>query len=215
MGVSDEYCLICGCPINIMDDDDNIKIKKNKKDYGWLENLFFINNQNKIFKMNGKNYDDSGNIFDKNKTYRINNLLWHDEDDENYGVCIHQDCYQLLFKKLHYKLMFAHICRYLQEYNNLLRIKYKPIEKFIGQQSFEFNKISSDFLQSPLKNKINADRILGMWKPLSIKFNKDKIRNSPCESATKFKNGKILHGNDGKKYITKKDKNGVNKWVLY
>ena len=208
MGCWDENCLICGCCIN----DTN-----NNKEYEWLEKLFIINNQNKIIKINNasRKYEDAAAFnLDNSTTYFITSYLWHVFDNENYGVCCHQACYQLLFKKFGYKLLFSHVCRYLRDNRNLLKIKYKPINNLIVEQYFPFDKIPSDYLKTPLKNKVNADRILGMWKPLVAKFSQQNIRNSPCESTTKFKLNKILHGNDGKKYIVKKDKNKVRKWVL-
>ena len=68
----------------------------------------------------------------------------------------------------------------------------------------------------PLKNKINEDRILKIWKPIANKNSKKKIlkkdRPSPSESASLYDVGKIKKGNDGNMYEVVINKNKVKRW---
>jgi len=80
-------------------------------------------------------------------------------------------------------------------------------------------KISKNvnYLMDPLKNKINQERILKIWKLIADKNNKKKIikknRPSPSESATLYEVGKIKKGNDGNMYVVTINKNSVKKWI--
>ena len=79
-------------------------------------------------------------------------------------------------------------------------------------------KISKNvnYLMDPLKNKINEDRILKIWKPIANKNSKKKIlkkdRPSPSESASLYDVGKIKKGNDGNMYEVVINKNKVKRW---
>lgn len=61
-------------------------------------------------------------------------------------------------------------------------------------------------------NQINSKS--GSVKSKSKKRRKSKSkRKSPSKSATLFSVGKVLKGNDGNKWIIKKNKNGIKRWV--
>ena len=92
----------------------------------------------------------------------------------------------------------------------IIKRKYPVIEKYSNGQFFRLLDCIEDnkgwLLLNPYKCKKNRDRILKMWRPLAKRFNKMKIRPSPCESATNFKNGKKLKGNNKKYWIVKNGK---------
>ena len=46
-------------------------------------------------------------------------------------------------------------------------------------------------------------------------MSKDKNRPSPSMSATQFKVGDIVKGNDGNKWIIRTNKNGINRWTRF
>jgi hypothetical protein len=102
----------------------------------------------------------------------------------------------------------------VQDYGTLRKSKYGKISKY-HSQVFNFGKASyydNYLLQSPKKNNKNRSRIIKIWKPLVTKFKKQKLRPSPCESATNFKIGFRLKGNDGN--LWKVNKVGsTKKWI--
>ena len=78
-------------------------------------------------------------------------------------------------------------------------------------KELKINYNNINFLTDPLKNSINAKRIIDIWKPI-IRKNKKNIRPSPSESATLYKIGTIKKGNDGNLYIIYITKNKIKKW---
>lgn len=205
MGVWDEYCLICGAP-NYSD------VKK----YNWMDKHYFITNDNKILKTSSSDY--TGSYYNiNNKHYELISLTWHDKLNQyGYGIMCHQNCYKLLNDKLKYTLKFGDVCRILSKTNNLLKSKskYGKISKY-QDQFFNWNKVVENIeyvLIDPLKNKENAKRIIELWQPLINSFNNKPIRKSPCESATNFKVGFKMIGNNGNMWIVK-NMNGIKKWI--
>ena len=75
------------------------------------------------------------------------------------------------------------------------------------------NKDNIYFLLSPLKSDFNEERVLDIWSELYLKF-KNNTSGSSSLSATLFKPGIILKGNDGENYMIVRDKQDVNKWSL-
>ncbi len=236
MGVWDEYCVLCAGPIRNhlqkgwpANFETGELLKKTRNEYNWLEKLYIVTNSEKVLKINGTSYDNSGAfIIKKDSKYppNPNNLciitpdLWHEYLSGNkYGIVCHQDCYHLIETKLHHKIQFANICRLLAELNCVLKSKskYGLIKKYSFRQDFDWfnaDKENSWLLQSPLKNKDNATRILSTWKSLVDKFKKNPPRPSPAESATRFKSNTVLIGYDKKLWIVKSP-NGINKWFHY
>ena len=197
MGFWDDYCIICGGPLYTY----------NKQKYSWLKHIYGLSHTGKTYKLN-RNKNDRFI-----KTFAIHPYLWHSKKAKDYGVVCHKICYHLLKKDLKLNLKFAHVCRKLRDGIALLKKRYPIIYKY-HLQFFEIENCINDgkewLLLNPYKCDKNRNRILKMWRPLAKQFIKMKIRPSPCESATNFKNDTILIGNNGKKWIVKK-----NKWVQY
>jgi len=220
MGIWEEYCLICGGPLNdeftLYDEETQEETQITKKEYKWMYQLFLLTNDNKIIKTTYNNYELSGEFEIGTTSYVVTPI--HYGSTDNYGVICHQDCYHLIHKKLKHEIVFANVCRMLDKYNNTLKpkSKYKPMDKFI-QQFYEYDLITKNhswLLESPLVNKQNQERILKIWTPLVTRFKKNPPRNSPCESATDFHPDIVKKGFDGNDWIVK-TYNGVKKWVLY
>lgn len=217
MGIWEEYCLICGGPLNdefTIEIDDKQK-QVTKKEYKWMYQLFILTNDNKIIKANYGDYELSGSFEIGSKEYHTTPINYQ---ETNYGVVCHRDCYHLILKKLKHDIIFANVCRLLDKYNSILKpkSKYKPMDKFM-QQFYEYDLIVKNhswLLESPLVNKQNEERVLKIWTPLITRFKNNPPRNSPCESATDFNQGVIRKGYDGNDYIVKVY-NGIKRWVLY
>jgi hypothetical protein len=92
-------------------------------------------------------------------------------------------------------------------------VKYQTQWFADEQEDGKVNDEDKWMIESPLKNKQNKERILKMWTPLVKKFKNNVIRPSPSESATDFKKGFMLKGNDGKIWIIAVSSNGTNRWV--
>jgi hypothetical protein len=237
MGSYDENCLICAGPIenNVLArikeyakyhsiDMNKYKdqIKQYMESWKWLDNLFIITSTEGKVVATGKKYNGSGAINVNNNIYAITPVNWHawynnkyhKEFGNKYGIVCHQDCYKLLQTKLNYKLQFADVSRILSVGNCVLKqmSKYRPANKYMNQL-YNFIGVLEEnayILTSPLKNKINADRIIKMWTPLAKKFKAKIHRPSPSESATQFPVGTVIYGHDGKQWIVKSS--GIKKW---
>lgn len=228
MGYWEEYCLICGGPLKnnfakgkeIYDSETDTSSTIIIKEYDWLNYLYFIQSNGDILKTDGSAYTDNGEIVINKKAYVITPIHYHSKfkNAAGYGVICHQDCYDLLKTKLKYNLQFGDVCRLLGEYNCLLKqkSKYGAMEKYVWQD-FDYlraHEENSYLLESPLINKKNQQRVLKIWTPLVKKFMKTPLRESPCESATQFRAGTVLLGNNNKPYIVK-NYNGIKKWIPY
>lgn len=226
--------------------DDKLKVNyenyindlnKIKKNFKWCDDLYIITenkliNVDKSFKLN-----DMGGFSKNGKYYATEKDFWDEYSIKS--LCCHKSCYKLLLKKLNYKLKIDDVANKLDEIS-LLKSYGSVVNKYKGFQDFPwtwiilneepFNiferllnddkklKISKNvnYLMDPLKNKINEDRILKIWKPIVNKKSKKKIlkkdRPSPSESATLYNVGKIKKGNDGNMYEVVINKNKVKRW---
>ena len=166
MGIWNEYCLICGGPIIntfFIDNDKGKSTKITKKEYDWMNKLFLISNDNKLLQTTGNVYDSVGGFVIQSKYYIITPLNYHAGfDNDGYGLICHQDCYNLIKKKLNHELVFANVCRILSEGSSTLKqlSKYKPMDKYINQ-FFEYSSAINEYpwlLNSPLNDKINQEK---------------------------------------------------------
>lgn len=209
------------------------KIKNNFK---WCDDLYIIT-ENKLINVDKSFHLEDMAGFSKNrKYYATEKDFWYEDEYSIKSLCCHKSCYKLLLKKLNYKLKIEDIENKLDEIS-LLKSYGSVVNKYKGEQDFpwtwmilnvsSFNsferllndniklKISKNmnYLMDPLKNKINEERILKIWKPI---VNKKKIlkkdRPSPSESATLYDVGKIKKGNDGNMYEVVINKNKVKRW---
>jgi len=213
-------------------------LNKIKNNFKWCDDLYLITenkliNVDKSFKLN-----DMGGFSKNGKYYSTEKDFWDEYSIKS--LCCHKSCYKLLLKKLKYKLKIEDVENKLDELS-LLKSYGSVVNKYKGEQDFpwtwmilndsSFNnferllnekkklKISKNvnYLMDPLKNKINQERILKIWKLIADKNNKKKIikknRPSPSESATLYEVGKIKKGNDGNMYVVAINKNSVKKWI--
>lgn len=155
-----------------------------------------------------------GSTFGKNS---IEYDFWMDRDFED-GAALHDDCWRIAKKmKLSYK-NFENKSFKNDIYGFSVKgLDYKPIEKY-WTQMFNTNKLLEDkndyLLESPLKSKKNANRVIKNIKKLlnNIKKNKKSVRPSPEESATKFRIGTKKKCGDGNIWKVYKTKTGVRRW---
>lgn len=212
-------------------------VLKLRATFKWCSQLYLITHDKVIKDINTFDRDDWGGFTNMKakKGYQTQLGSWIDVDDITSALICHKSCYNLLCKKLNYKLKINDIYNKLNEISLLSNYK-ENLNKYIGLQDFPWTKIIIDdknfinfenimalnkelkinynninFLTDPLKNSINAKRIIGIWKPI-IRKNKKKIRPSPSESATLYKIGTIKKGNDGNLYIIYITKNKIKKW---
>ena len=211
------------------------EVNNKESSFKWSDNTFLITDDNKL-SVDNSFIHDSNDIFNKNKTnYSISKANWSNNKFKRALIC-HKSCYNLLYKKLNYKLSIDDIENKLNT-RSLLKSYGKVVDKYTGLQDFPWTmmilnknqysffelllnektkvKISKniDLLMDPLKNKRNQDRILKIWKPIANKkIKKKKNRPSPSESATLYKVDKKKKGNDGNMYIIVINKNGVKRW---
>ncbi len=209
--------------------DDINKLQNNFK---WCSELYLIT-PNKVFTdLSGFREDDWGQFY-KSKQYQTQKAFW---EDDNKALICHKSCYNLLDKKLNYKLQITDIYKKI---NNLsLLHNYKNnLNKYIGKQDFSWTSIilgetkfinfqhifalnkklkinynNINYLTDPLKNNENQKRIIDIWKPIIMKLKNKKQRPSPSESATMYKIGTIKKGNDGNLYTIYINKNKIKKW---
>jgi hypothetical protein len=183
MGNWDEYCIICGGPIENQFEKDNIlesyknnvnyKVKKTIKEYKWLSKLYLITNENKIIKTTDDNYTGNGSFMINGKEYIITSINFFEKKNTLRGICCHVDCYKLLQQEFDYKLNYHDVYSMLRKTYNLLKKHYGIVEKYTGHQFYSHIEVhlhDKYLLESPLKNEKNAKRIIKYWKPLIIKF---------------------------------------------
>lgn len=217
---ADVFCLICGGPhfITTYDENDNLRSKKEMQKYTWISKVTGINNKEERISFDKYEIDDYGSYKLGKDHFELMKANWHEFYVTDYGVAAHNDCLKLLETKLNYSLRFADVCGLVNEYYNTLnkQSSYKEMAKYQEQWFLldEAFKENSWLIDSPLINKKNQERVLNIWKPLVTKFKKNEPRPSPCESATTFKKGTILTGNDKNLWIVK-DSNGTKRWIKY
>lgn len=198
--------------INKMTDAEYTELMKSikvPKEHCWQDNLILITNKDKIYKdvpsSQGEYYIE------------INGVKFEPGEYSNDSYLMHHDCYYMMRNKygdITYDIM-----------KNSTKINTGALSK-IGEYHGQFFYSDMAYieypylLESPLKNKKNFTRInkikLMNKKPNKIKLmNKKlpKLRPSPSQSATQFNLGTIKTGNDKKKWIVTKNKNGVKKWT--
>jgi len=208
---------------------ENIKVIKK---YDWLTDLIAIvpNNIVKIKAIFGLKGDYYTFLDKNNNEYDI-----YTRDYKNKPYIMHNNCYKLL-KNNNYNLShesFLNIDlknstigkKYVQNNNieyNKFKINYGIVEKYYIEYdafaSYAAYGYDRYLLENPLKNKENCKRILKLKFPLKkeklVKLVFKKDRPSPGESATLFKEGTKMKGNDGNMYVVV-DKNGTKRWKKY
>lgn len=208
MGVFDCYCFICGGPIRSPNKSPaRNDFPKPVKSHNWLNNLYILDNQNKLISASGSDYNESGVITVKNVEYELI-LDTHIVVPaiEHYGVVCHRDCYSFIAKNMDIKLLFGHVVRLLMPYSLLKSSKYLEMKKYVFAQDFDYSGIlakSPWLLESPLSNTRNAERIKKIWSNYVQKFKKDGLRPSPSESAALLPVGFVGKGNDGGTWVVK------------
>jgi hypothetical protein len=215
------YCTICGGPDTLcgMGGFADYKDTKKYKELQWLKNIMGITSDNKIIKKI-YNYNYGGGYNYNKGDFWVSPDHWFEFiTGGEYGIMCHKDCYKLLQKELKYNLKFGDICRILNDYSPHLKSesKYGKMRKYSFGQDFEVIKAYTKdkyLLLNPLKNTENNQRIIKMWTPLVKRFIKNKIRPSPCASATNFNEGTILKGSDSKLWIVSLS-GKTNKWIRY
>ena len=158
------------------------------------------------------------------------------------GFAVHTDCWKFAKKVIDYELVYEDLVQAAKKCKTeyiLNNINYGPIKKYaIGQHFNEKYSEEDDrnliqhknewyLLYSPLgqskQSQQNAKRIKKIIKDIfkkiknkrkgsSKKSQSNKDRKGPSDSATLYKVGDTLKGNDGQMWIIVKDKNGVKRW---
>ena len=197
---------------NINDFSELCKSVTIPKTHKWQDNLILITIDKII-----KNVKSSfGEVYTT-----VNNIKYNTYSEE-LAYLVHNDCYKLIIDKFG-KITFNDIDPKICSIANSGIIKKYQGQFFYSSLAFLDNP---DFLESPLKNNINKNRILKLKLPIKKIFIKNsknskksknsknsKKRQSPSESATLFKVGTKKKGNDGNMWIVKENINKVKKWI--
>jgi hypothetical protein len=208
-------------------------VKELQTTFKWCSELYLITLDKVITELKSFKLDDWGHFYKNKERYVTSKSFW---EDDNKALICHKSCYNLLSKKLNYKLEINDIYKKINGLSLLSNYK-NNLNKYIGKQDFpwtalilnenkfiNFEKIMSankkleinynniNYLSDPLKNTENEKRIIDIWKPIISKLKNKKIRPSPSESATMYKIGTIKKGNDGNLYTINLNKNKVKTW---
>ena len=222
---------------NTSNDEDIDKLSNSIRTlplYDWLEKIVAITPKGLVDITNVEDnshrlvfFDDNGNEYDP---YWVNDKTYKQKP-----YIMHKSCYQLL-KKNGYDMSYNHFLdvdnpeklkikkKGSKDFNenielNKFNIDYGVVNKYIGEYKNMINYVAYIYdkylLENPLKNKINATRILELKFPLKkIQTNevKEIKRKGPSDSATIFDVGTTKIGNDNHMWTIVKNKNGVKKW---
>lgn len=211
MGCYDVWCPLCGGPLNgIYDDKVPLKVKRVTR---WMEKVTLLLPNKTIM---GTKEIECNSTFATKKGEEY--YFWMGDDFIN-GVGLHDDCWRVAKKdKLSYDNFEGKSFKKDYYGFTVKGLDYKPIDKY-WNQTFETDRLLKDkndyLLESPLKSKMNADRVIKNIKKLmkSKKIMPKRTRPSPTESATKFRIATKRKGGDGNIWKVTKTKSGVKRWV--
>lgn len=211
MGCWDIYCPICGCPprasgiLNNYDEmvkrvgkeltkmDCRLLVQRTK----WLNKCYFMTVGNKLI----KGVQEVGcNVQFGKKGRLYTSVPCEFADDAVNGYFIHADCYQFVMKVYGIELRLGDFYVNLRkgcDRTNLNRmINWKGIKKYQGQYMDMIGMYQSGdawMLESPLKNRQNANRIKHVFLQWKIRSG----RSGPFVSASFYPNGTYKMGSDG------------------
>jgi hypothetical protein len=176
------------------------QVKKLQTTFNWCSDLYLITNDKVIKDLNSFKESDWGGFYKTKERYETQKNFW---EDDNKALICHKSCYNLLYKKLNYKLKIDDINKKINEKSLLSNYK-KNLNKYIGLQDFSWTSIilgevpfinfekilvlnkklkinydNINYLSDPLKNSKNEKRIIDIWKPIIKKSKSQKIRPSP------------------------------------
>jgi len=228
MGCFDLYCFICGnscydVDFNELENIDILKQEKNNinKSIKWLKKCTVLLANNKVihdcfdsncsgvFSLKKKKKSNSTELFDC--TGNKNKFTTYFSNITNFGIFLHDDCWNFVMKKYGIKLEYQNIpVLNLYQGRDIMygrvctedNVNYGAITKYWSQY-MNYEKMFLDnniwMAYSPLvNNSKNNIRIKKIIKQLNLK----KIdRPSPSISATFFRNGNIKIGNNNKFWI--------------
>jgi hypothetical protein len=167
-------------------------VKKLQKTFKWFSDLYLITLDKVITDVKSFKLDEWGDFYKNKESYITSKALW--SDDINKALLCHKSCYELLYKKLNYKLQINDIYKKIN-YISLLSNYKNNLNRYIGQQDFpwtglilnenrfinfekimvanrklEINYNNINYLSEPLKNAENQKRIIDIWKPIIKKL---------------------------------------------
>ena len=195
------------------------------KQFNWLKDIIALTST-KIVKVTGTGEeeftDSDGNVYDV-MPHNWGTALYKEK-----SYFMHHDCYKFL-KKNNYDMSYDSFVRiddiktgtkHIRSQNiyfNRFKMNYGVVRKFVGEWDYfnVYRAYAKDkyLIESPLKNKKNAERILKLKIPLKkFKGNTNKFRKGPRDSATFHKLGCRMRGNDGNMWIIVENKNGIKRW---
>lgn len=202
--------------------------------YDWLEKIVAITPTGLV---DITNVEDNSHrlVFFDNNDNEYDPYWVNDKTYKQKPYIMHKSCYQLL-KKNGYDMSYNSFLdvdnpeklkikkKGSKDFNenielNKFNIDYGIVNKYIGEYKNMINYVAYIYdkylLENPLKNKINATRILELKFPLKkIQTTevKEVKRKGPSDSATIFDIGTTKIGNDNHMWTIVKNKNGVKKW---
>lgn len=212
--VWDQHCLVCGGPLFLYtisreggNTDAEIAKDTRLRDKGvdWLTELLLINNREEK-KPGGEMDSNTGGEYDHDDTiYTVLPMGFKKANDGEYGIIMHQSCFNCVKKHLYHEIKFADVVRDLSEYDSVLeRLRYYPVAKKYFDQFSSIVNVSDDdeYLYSdPMgdskDSKKNRNMLIKVWRPLVKRFKKHTPRPSPAESAKNYGRGKKRTGFDG------------------
>lgn len=160
MGIWEEYCFACGGSFMM--------------NTGWMTNIVGWTFPNEMIKL--VSYNDDGTFTGEDK--KIYGSKSHERGNiSNIGryspkifcIAFHRDCLKFV-KKLSSRLTIDDLWEIERDSNNLPPKNYGEMAKYMGQ-FFEYDQPIEDgnewLLESPLKNKRNAERIQKIWRKIT------------------------------------------------
>ena len=181
----------------------NKKIKELNSKFKWMSKYgLLLPNE---FKKTGIDYEEQGIA----NNYPICSIITYLPEKER-AFMIHIDCYNLIpasNKKTFYKQIYPMVYTKKNEIHKhpsgyIKGINYGCMKKFAIQDYMWFDAILDNCFYFRDDNKIKKNINI-------IIKSKKKLRPSPTESATVFKEGTVRKGNDNKLYIVRN-----NKWKI-
>ncbi len=187
-------------------------INKIFKNTLWLRKCTFLCADNKIVHGCNEIYGDI-TFADKKKNKYMYSIT-HSKYENNYGLFVHDDCWQFVYKKYKIKLSYSHI-PIVKPYKDFLLkrkifpfLNYGNLEKYYDSQFFDFTELIGDYneklCESPFKSTLVAKNIIKAFGKLKIRAD----RASPPVSATFYPKGTYKVGLNGNIWTIK-----GNKWI--
>ncbi len=151
---------------------ENVK-ELQKITFKWCSELYLITLDKVITDVKSFKQADWGQFYKTKESYITSKALW--EDDVNKALICHKSCYNLLSKKLNYKLEINDIYKKIN-YISILPNYKNNLNRYVGQQDFPWTGLILN------ENRfINFEKIMVANKKLEINYNNINYLSDPLK----------------------------------